>query len=864
MGTSESTLASVSSSLSYLVQYSLKPVGEPVLSSVPDPFFKVWSDVFLRAVIPPAAPSSSPENAVSLGQSQDDLITRVASHSLRPRSRRFLLMTLCLVMDNALQQPQFFQYLMGRVNSMPLSLRLPSVLDIIHRDECIKLQPCLTPYLAWHPHLRSLVHMFDLYQRQPTKSASFLLGAMFLIAARHCHPLSSTLMRSLSTTVDLIGSQLMLSSSHDVCFVQALELLLAQDPTLVGTSFHGSTKEEQAQRGHSLSGITMFYAAMAASRELGLDQAASTLFKLIGKKSCDTLSTPLSESDQSQIPELLMRVSLWSSLRLWECYFVFLKTSITIQRDLDVLANNVKCMISVDARGSRIDATPIEQEGISVSSLASHEKDTENKLRSAGRTNLAYRLQTMAIVQRTLGSVEDIVKEAKRETQTTPDGCFKVSGERQDQIVELILGAIEEQGRVEEHRRLDMAPSAFHNAANLAEEWFQLESSHLISVLCTYGTGSLSAGHFDAGMSPYHFIQILNKDMGLWNRICTLGARRLDLCENIVSSFVFFNRRLTITTTPEILEQKKLKGVMELTGAPVFLTCAILVDSCKLFLEGVAFVLVKYSVIQNNYDARLLSMVQAAQRLEEMDGNRYEQQEDENDTDAEAADDADADGGNEHDGSTKNQPYTLPKSFYHATAQSIREMVEILQKWKLASSIYRRPVTADKKSDKETKTTTSDTGSSAESISSLPSTNVDNNNEPAATSVSMMVTPDPQSDPLNSNAAGTAEVPMNSMLYSQAPPLQSQHYTSNHGQVMYPPLVHGQFPMSSLDLWHPNLYNNTRYNGHLEQLLASTFPGPITSSSTSRTSTGTTSADGGTSAVHPPLMDGFFESFFPN
>lgn len=424
----------------------------------------------------------------------------------------------------------------------------------------------------------------------------------------------------------------------------------------------------------------------------------------------------------------------------------------------------------------------------------------------------------MAIVQRTLASMEDIIATAKSETQSPTTGRFEVNDQRQDKIVELALSAMQEQAQIDEYKQLDMAPFALYNPANLVEEWSQIESKHLMSILCTFSTGSIASGHIlEAGMSPRHFIQILDQDQRLWDRTRILGQRRLDLCEKVVSSFVFFNRRLTITTTPEILKLKNLEGVLEVTGAPMFLSCALVVDACKLFLEGVAFVLVKYSTIQNNYDARLMSMMQAAQRLEEMDGNRYE----ENNADEQ--------------GDVAQKP---PRSIFQVSAHFIRDMVETLQKWKLASSIYRRPGVVTNTQRTEPKPCTSSTATAP----GAPESEKGKPTSDASIHGRSMVGAMPQ------GYAPTATMPP--MLYSQPP---AQQYYSSNEQFGYPAPGPAQFSLQP-QLW-PTDINNARYHGQLETPM---FPGGAAGTSSAP---GAPTTDG---AFHAPLFDNFFESFFPN
>ncbi|KAI8347031.1 hypothetical protein B0O80DRAFT_466379 [Mortierella sp. GBAus27b] len=362
---------------------------------------------------------------------------------------------------------------------------------------------------------------------------------------------------------------------------------------------------------------------------------------------------------------------------------MFLKPTTRVLRDLDDLAQGAKCMIAIDESGNKVE-TSVTADGFATSSLVEHGPEAEEKLRSAGRTILAYRMQTMTVAQGTLAKMEDILK---LEGVSLPPEPHKhiynvsksaTSVQLKDKLVGLVTSAIEEQSRIDQGKQMDMAPFPLYKSANLAEEWSQLESATIFSVLCTFGICGLYTGRFDFGFSSKAFVETLQRDKELWERIGIIGKHRLGLSEGLVSSFAFFNRRLTMSTTTASAAQRRNKQVMELIGAPMFLTCALVIDACKMFLEGAVFVLITYTVLQTNYDARLLSMIQAAQRLEEFDGNRYGQE----DVD-QLEDDRPAEGA--------SQPPPPPLSICQVSAKFIREMVDTLQKWKLAYSIYRKP-----------------------------------------------------------------------------------------------------------------------------------------------------------------------------
>lgn len=287
----------------------------------------------------------------------------------------------------------------------------------------------------------------------------------------------------------------------------------------------------------------------------------------------------------------------------------------------------------------------------------------------------------MSLVQGSLAKMEDILmSEGKWDPQPEHlqpryrESRSATSTQVKDKIVKLVVDALAEQKRIDQGKQMDMAPFTLYNSANLAEEWTQLESNTIFSILCTFGICGLYSGQFDVAFSTKAFIEALQNDIELRERMGTIGKSRLDLSENLVSSFVFFNRRMTISTATSSAH-KRLKNVMEVTGAPMFLTCALVIDACKLFLEGAAFVLITYAMIQNNYDARLLSMVQAAQRLEEFDGNQYDQEDVDQDRQSKEAEPC--------------QPSSM--SICQVSAKFIKEMVETMHKWKLAASIYRKP-----------------------------------------------------------------------------------------------------------------------------------------------------------------------------
>jgi len=234
----------------------------------------------------------------------------------------------------------------------------------------------LTPYLAWHPHLPPLESVYDQYIRQPNNTTLLLLASMYLVASRHRHSLSSTLMKALSATVDRLATQLILSSTRHVQIIQAFELLLAHEPSLVGTAVSGN-EMEQAYRGNGLAGESLLINALSIAKDLGIHTSVSTLQRL--------LHQPRDNWQQGQLTDALSNASLWISLRLWESHYIFVKPITRVLRDLDELAHDAKCMIAIDQDGNKVQESPMTVDGISTSSILDHGVETEEKIRSAGK-----------------------------------------------------------------------------------------------------------------------------------------------------------------------------------------------------------------------------------------------------------------------------------------------------------------------------------------------------------------------------------------------------------------------------------------------------------------------------------------------
>ncbi|KAF9954240.1 hypothetical protein BGZ72_004743 [Mortierella alpina] len=695
--------------------------------------------------------------------------------------------TLAVLVDYASQQPQFTRYLLGRVHSPSHGLQAIDVIDMIDRQECFRLKASMTKYLAWHPHLPELDLLYDAHSRQRSKASSLLLSSMCLVASRHRYALSSSLLRALSASVDRLGTQLLLSSMRDIRIVQAFELLLAHDPSLLGTSASGD-QGDQATRGNGVAGESVLTAALFIAKELGLDRSVQVVHR--------HLSHPKEIMREGQLSQLMVAASLWMSLRLWEGHYVLVKSKLRVLNDLGDLAQQATCMTCIDEDGKKIATASLNVDRIVDGSLAAEVEEDGEKLRSAGRTILVYRMKSMAGFHGTLARVERILDSGKGEDLSVASEANvhhiktrATSGQTKDKIVEVVTKALEERQRIEQGKQVDMAPFALYPTANLMEDWSQLESNTIFSMLCTFSICSLYTGQFDSGFSARDFVDSLQRDTELRDRISILGKNRLELSEKLVSSFVFFNRRMTIRGV-SATAQRRPEGVIEATGAPLFLTCSLVVDACKLFLEGAAFVLIAYFVIQESSDSRVLLMSQAAQRLEEFDENRYS-----------------------HDGvygREEDPDHPRPLGICGIAAKYIREMVETMQRWRLASSIYRRPglIKPRQETPVSSPTVQSQAPAASNQHSDAPST---------AYAFGLSNVPEhtpAMAYPYSSGAQGVQFPSMPTALLTYPHPLSAETVSGGQPQAPF------TFPAQ---LWPPAT-EFTRGHGSLDYLLASSYP----------------------------------------
>ena len=582
--------------------------GPPSLESSSSPF---------QSVFQPSAEllTASPSAQVSPGSSgpADLYVIAAASNLLsdqiNTRSWRALLRPILALIDVVSHSSDYIAYLNERI-AVPTQLSAVTIVDLLDRDACRTMDSSLSIHMVWHPYLSSLEAVFAAPR---TTSSELLLATMALVAARHTQSESSSLICGLSALVDRLGTHALLSSTRDIHIAQAFDLLLAHDPPLVGTA----VSPHQDKRSLGLAGDSLLGAALEAAHDSDVDTALSRL-----------------QAGHSPSADLLAKASLWISLLLWKGHYAFLKPTVKPLEGMDTvasLANSHLCCITDDGR-------PIHpQKPTRTPHLnKAHLPEDVALLRSSGRTILAHRMQAMAVVHSSLLQIRDATSNS---TQAQP--CPGPNTPRDPSLLKklnaIALFGLDRLKDIEQSCYTRMAAFVLLSDANLAETWSRMEAAAFGSLICRFATMAGFTGKFEQSFSGARFFEEFFSDEMFRNLISEIGILRNELAETVTSILATFDRVIGAA-------QRRV------TGAPLFLTCALLLDSCKVFLETTSFVLVSYGSVDRHFFNRVVILRQAAARLDEFQGS---------------------------------------KGICAVTASHVREMAEQMEKWNFAASLYR-------------------------------------------------------------------------------------------------------------------------------------------------------------------------------
>ncbi|GAC93608.1 potential fungal zinc cluster transcription factor [Pseudozyma hubeiensis SY62] len=636
-----------------------------------------YADQSPRTSKPPTPGSAaSPNFAASSAQSSSS-----TSNKAQPPGRTWtsLWRPMSVLIDYAAQQPSFTIYLLSRIDRNLTDL---DILDLIPRQTLSYLKPFLRPYLLWHPHLPDLDHIYTEHRKRPTVSSSLLLSSMCLVACRHAMPLTDPLPTKLSTLVDQLGTQILLSTPRDLYTVQALELLLAHEPSLVGTSVAASA---QAERGNGLLGESLLASALTVARGLDLDKAIDDVVDICRQP------RPNDRKQAQQRRDLLARhmasASIWISLRIWEGHFSIVNSTVRpIQ--LDEMVAKAESMLAIDNDGAKIERMhrdpfqSIEQRFPGL--------DEDSILRSAGRTGLIFRLQAMARFQDTIAGFYRILASAKPDS---PASLTPTTVETRQQMLDLLTSSSHKQLVWQAAKAQAFSPFASVRPAILLEDWSTIESYSLQELLPCLAICAFMTGELNHGFSADEIVHALVHDSSFQAHATLVSDSRDTQAQLMLSNFHLFDRGLG-SSQPDILSRagtstSKQRGSLwiEATGAPLLLTTAFVTAGCKTFLEKNACSLHGFEFLPVTGDMHILTLINTMHRLEECDRNEY------------------LPPLRPKRGSMpppSRRLSSLPPSPAESKPQAsagksisqvgvlfIREMVQVMQKWKLGASLHR-------------------------------------------------------------------------------------------------------------------------------------------------------------------------------
>lgn len=577
---------------------------------------------------------------------------------------------LSVLIDYAAQQPSFTTYLLMRIDP---ELKGLDILDLIPRRTLSHLKPFLKPYLLWHPHLPSLDQMYAEHCKRPTVSSALLLSSMCLVACRHAMPLTDALPVKLSTLVDQLGTQILLSTPRDMYTVQALELLLAHDPSLVGTSVAGNA---QAERGNGLLGESLLAAALTIARGLDLDKSIDHVVDLTRRP--PPPNETQARTRRESLSTHLAGASIWLSLRIWEGHFSFVNSTVR-PIDLNELTSKIDVMVAIDNNGRPIDRTQRDP-------FQSIEKrfpglDEDSILRSAGRTGLVYRLKAMARFQDTIAGMYRILATATKPEEVTPSKPIPTTEQTRQEMLELLTDSSNKQVFWQCARAQAFAPFASVRPALLLEDWATMESYSLQELLPCLAICAFMTGELNCGFSAQEMVEALRVDVSFRTQSSVVSDRRDVETHYMLSAFHLFDRGLGYSQ-PDIISRgnKAQRGSwIEATGAPLLLTTAIATDGCKTFLEKTACSLYGFDNLNIATDMHIVMMINTLHRLEECDRNEYLPPKRSMPPPSRRLSGL----------VEEKEEVVVGRSISQVGVIFIEEMVQVMQKWKLGASLQR-------------------------------------------------------------------------------------------------------------------------------------------------------------------------------
>ncbi|SPO22231.1 uncharacterized protein UTRI_02239_B [Ustilago trichophora] len=521
--------------------------------------------------------------ASDLSRAQNLLISRQKGWKTMTR-------TLNTLVERLQREPKYSNYLKLRIDAPPST---PDIVTFLAPERMKQLDLQLSDYLVGHPYLPSLAGLHRQQTQSSTRPRSLLLATMTLLGLKEIDDeLSSADVRNLSSYVDRLGTQMLLSSPRDIHLIMAFELLLAHEPGLVGTA---ASQFEPEGRGFGLASENLLTCAIKIAKELGID-------KLV--------ASPKHSASR------LMHFSLWCCLESWEALYAFFGRgrpkldSLNAQHAVDVRS----ILDNVDDEGRPFPPAPRLQD-TDGPTAASHRQmrdfcaEMEKRhgkdgiLRSAGRTLVYLRIETACHL---FSSLRDV-----QQTLSSESLSLEEKAERITDIHATATGGILLTREGTDER---LAAYAGQRLVRLWEQFIHIECAFICALFSNYCTSAMFTNKLDGSIEVNELVRCIRFRLGPGERLGAIGKFSMEMTRTLLASVTQLDRQPVLwkRSCPSQTSPRYLRRL------PTLLVSAMTVDAARSCLESIAFVLVAWGRTSSDTHMALTLMEAVTVRVREL------------------------------------------------------------------------------------------------------------------------------------------------------------------------------------------------------------------------------------------------------
>ncbi|KAF6767181.1 hypothetical protein PSEUBRA_003083 [Kalmanozyma brasiliensis GHG001] len=383
--------------------------------------------------------------------------------------------------------------------------------------------------------------------------------------------LESSDVRTLSSYIDRLGTQLLFSTPRDIHLVMAFELLLAHEPGLIGT---GASQFEPEGRGFGLASENLFTCAVKIARELRLDEALT--------QTGGTSTTRLAN------------ISLWCCLRTWEGVYAFLGEKITAPQDLNrQFASTIrKELYCIDDDGRSLPSAPRLQDAGGPTAQSFHEMrefcssletqlGRDGILRSAGRSVLCLRLESTCTLFSCLQELQDTLSNLSLSPEEKWERISVISRTAHDDIM-----------MVRHKSKEDLGIFAGQRLVRAWEQLVHAECCFASLLYASYATSALLSGKMDAALETAPLVRLICQQVDPHKHIGEVGLRGHEVCRTLLATIQQMDRQPSRRRHADSRHETSFRYLHRL---PTLLICAMTVYAARRSLETIAFSLVAFA-----------------------------------------------------------------------------------------------------------------------------------------------------------------------------------------------------------------------------------------------------------------------------